>query len=236
MPPLGVEGLESVVEHGLAQQHAVGKLHGGDAAARRRLAVVAGVFARLGIAAEVGMALGTEPVEGAAHVELFLGLHIEEGEVNGASARVAALGHDVLLVEEYTLVEVGIEVGLHQRVGDVLGPAHEVVNALLRTVGIVDFQAVALLSHVVAHLLQCCCGLLGKQGRGLLVAVDALAHEVVGAEVAYLQYGVGHGIGKGDELAAVVGGTEGSLVVAVGAACEQCYAAAHCQDGKQGEE
>ena len=83
MPPLGVEGLEAVTEHGLAEDHAVGKLLSGDGAASRRLGAVARIFARLRIAAEVGMTLRTEPVEGATHVEFLLRLHVEKGQVEG---------------------------------------------------------------------------------------------------------------------------------------------------------
>ena len=53
----------------------------------------------------------------------------------------------------------------------------------------------------------------GEQGGGLLVAVDAGSDEVVGAEIADFEDGVGDGIGEVDELAAVVGGADGGLVV-----------------------
>ena len=57
VPPLGIEGLEAVGEHGAAQNHAVGELLDGDAALRfnRRFRIVARVLARFGIAAEVGV-------------------------------------------------------------------------------------------------------------------------------------------------------------------------------------
>ena len=61
MPPFAIEGLESVTEHRLAQDHTVGKLLWGNAAACGTLAVVARIFTRLGIAAEVRMALRSEP-------------------------------------------------------------------------------------------------------------------------------------------------------------------------------
>ena len=66
VPPLAVEGLESVAEHRLTQDHTVGELLWGDATACGTLAVVARIFTRLGIAAEVWMAFWSEPVEGAA--------------------------------------------------------------------------------------------------------------------------------------------------------------------------
>ena len=186
-----------MAQHGLAQQHAVGKLLGGDA-------LGGGVFAGLGVAAEVGMALGAEVVEGAAHVEFLLGLHVKEGQVNGGAAGVSALFGNIILSEEHRLVQVGIEVRLHQRVGHILGPAHEVVHGLLRTVGIVDFQPVALFHHVVADGAQAVGGHTGEQGDGGLVAVDAGAHEVVGAEVADFENGIGHGVRQIDKLAVVL--------------------------------
>ena len=127
------------------------ELLGGDAATFRRFAVVAIKLARLRVTAEVGMALGTEPVEGAAHIHLLLRRHVEQCQVEGRATRMTALQTDVVLWKEHAFVKVGIEVGLHQRVGDVLRPAHKVVNTLLRTVGIVDLQAIAQLDNVIAH-------------------------------------------------------------------------------------
>ena len=71
VPPFRIKGLEAVGKHGPSENHAVLKLLGGDTASFRGLAVVAGVLPRLWIAAEVGMALGAEPVEGAAHVKFL---------------------------------------------------------------------------------------------------------------------------------------------------------------------
>ena len=88
--------------------------------------------------------------------------------------------------------------------------SHKVVDTLLRAVGIVDLQAVALRHHVVTHLSQGLGSLLGQQGRRLLVAVDAGTYEIVRAEVAYLKDGIGHGISQGDKLAAVIGSTDDS--------------------------
>ncbi len=152
------------------------------------------------------MTLRTKPVEGAAHVELFLSSHIEERQVDGGAPGVAALLIDILLLEEDALVEVGIEVLLHLRGREVGSPAHEMVDGLLGAIGIVDFQPVALLAQVVADGAETVGSLLRKQGRGLQIAVDTLAHEVVGAEIANLEDGVGHGISQGDKLTAVVGG------------------------------
>ena len=230
VPPLGIERLEAVTEHRLTQNHAVLELLGGDAAfgAGWRFAVVAGIFAGLGIAAEVGVALGPEPVEGAAHVELLLSPHVEQGQVEGRAARMTALQTDVLLGEEHALVEVGVEVGLHQRVVDVLSPAHKVVDALLRTVGIVDFQAIALLDNIVADGLQTVSSLTGEQSGGFLVAVDAASHKIVGAKVADFQNHVGHDVGKCHKLAGIVGRNDGGVLFGAGG---QHAGAAEDEDG-----
>ena len=63
MPPLRIEGVEPTSQHGLTQNHAVGKLLGSDAPTCRRLAVITGILTRLRIAAEVGMALRSEDEE-----------------------------------------------------------------------------------------------------------------------------------------------------------------------------
>ena len=149
------------------------------------------------------MALGAKPVERAAHIQLLLRLHVEEREVNRRASRVSALGTDIFPFEEDALVEVGVEILAHQRVGNVLRPAHEVVDGPLGTVGIVDFQAIAHRLHVVADGLQAVCRLARQQGSRFEIAVDARADEVVCAEVPDFQNGIGHGIGQRHELSRV---------------------------------
>ena len=85
VPPLGVEWLEAVTEHSLAQDHAVLELLLRDAAFRisRTLRIIARVLTRLRIAAEVRMTLGAKPVEGAAHVEFLFRRHVEQRQING---------------------------------------------------------------------------------------------------------------------------------------------------------
>ena len=77
------------------------------------------------------------------------------------------------------------------------------VNALLRTVGIVDFQAIALFLHVVAHGLQAISSLFCHQRSWLQISVDTVAHEVVSAEISNLQNGIRHGIGQRYKLSCV---------------------------------
>ena len=117
---------------------------------------------------------------------------------------MSALCHDILLIEEHTLVKVRIEIGPHQRVGDVGSPAHEVVDTTLWAVGIVDLQAVALADDIVTDSLQTVCCCFCQQCRRLQVAVDTGTHEVVGAKIADFQNRVGDDIRQGHELAAVL--------------------------------
>ena len=179
------------------------ELLGSNATPGRTLAVVASIFSSFGIPAEVGMALWTEPIECSSHVEFLLRRHIKECQVDSRTARVAATFVDVFLLEEHTFVEVRIEIGLHARVGDILRPAHEMVNALLRTVSIVDFQAIALFLHVVAHGLQAVCSLFRHQCSRLQIPVNTVAHEVVCAEIADFQNRIRHGVGQCDKLSCV---------------------------------
>ena len=213
-------------EHGFAENHAVLELLLCNATLRfgRALAVIAGIFARLRITTEVRMALWAKPVEGAAHVRLLLCCHVEERQVEGGAARMTALQTDVVLREEHALVEVGIEVVLHQRVSYVLRPAHEVVNTFLRTIGIVDFQPITQLNYVIAHGLQAVCSLTGKQCRRLLVAVNARSHEVVCAVVANLQDGIGHHVGEGYKLAGIVRRADCRVIVVAARGQHRCAA------------
>ena len=154
------------------------------------------------------MALGTKPVEGATHIELLLGLHIEQCQVEGGATRMTTLQTDVVLRKEHALVKVGIEVGLHQRVGDVLGPAHEVVNALLRTIGIVDLQAIALCFDVIAHGFQTVSSLTGEQRCRFFITVDTSSHKIVRAEVTDFQNHIRYHVGNGYKLAGIVSRTD----------------------------
>jgi len=194
VPPFAVVGLEAVGHHGAAQYHAVLELFGCE------VAVLTGVFACLGIATVVGMALAAEPVESAAHVDLLLGAHVEERQVERRAARVAAMGGDVVLDEEAVLALAGVEIAFHRCVIQVFAPAHEVVDSLLRTVGVVNLQAVALLHEVVTDGLEAVGSLAREKCRGLLVAVDAGTHKVIGAEVTDFEDDIGHHIGNVDKI------------------------------------
>ena len=96
------------------------------------------------------------------------------------------------------------------------------VNGLLWSVGVVDFQSIPLCAHIVAHRLKRLGGLTGQQGRRLGIAVNALAYEVVGSEIADFENGVGHDVGHGYKLAVVLLRTDGLFFLAVFAGEYQC--------------
>ena len=88
---------------------------------------------------------------------------------------------------------------VHPRVLHVLRPAHEMRHGALRTVGVVDLQAVPALHAVVARRLEGGRGLFRDQRARPLVAVHALPDEVVRRVVADLQDGVRHRLGERHE-------------------------------------
>lgn len=84
------------------------------------------------------------------------------------------------------------------------------VHGTLRTVGVVYFDFVSFFAELIAGFAQRGGGLLGDEGHGLLVPVDARAHEIVGAVVADFQDSIGNGVGEQTET--VGHGFEPSLV------------------------
>ena len=185
MPPFVARAPESVAEHCLTEHHAVLVLFRGD------------VFL------VVGVGDAAEEVEGAAHIDFFLGVHVEEGEIDGGASAVAAFPGEVFLREDLAFVEVGIEVAFHQRVVEVVGPSHEVIHGLLGPVGVEDLQPVAFGFQLVAHGFEGGGGFLGEEGGGLQVTVDAGADEVKGAEIPDFEDGVRDDVGDVDEAGGV---------------------------------
>ena len=113
--------------------------------------------------------------------------------------------HDVLLLEEHALVEIGIKVGLHSRIGQIGGPADEVIHRFLGAIGVINFQTIALRHQVVAHHTQAVGSLTGDKGSGLHIAIDSTTNEIVGAIVANFKNGIGHRVGNVNKLATVIG-------------------------------
>ena len=149
------------------------------------------------------MALHAEPVERAAHVELFAGAHVEQREVNRRAARMTAFGSDISTREQLALGNTGIEIRFHQRVGHIGRPAHEMVHCLLRAISVINLQPVTPAHHLVAHSPQTVGGAAREQCHGLLISVHARAHKIIGAVIAHLEYGIGHCLGQHDKLAIV---------------------------------
>ena len=113
---------------------------------------------------------------------------------------MAALLHDVFLLEQETLVHVRIERAFHRGIGDVRCPSHEMVHRLLGPVCIIYLQPVSHLPEFVVHCLEAVRRLTGKQCCRLLVAVDPGSHEVIGRIIANLQDHVRNDVRDIDEI------------------------------------
>ena len=106
---------------------------------------------------------------------------------------------DEALLKQVGLLYIGVEDGLHAGGGQILRPPGKVIHRPLGSIGIIDHQAQTLLQHVVADQAQGMCRLLGEDGYGLLIAVDALAHKIIGGVVPDLQDGIRDGLAYQDE-------------------------------------
>ena len=89
---------------------------------------------------------------------------------------MAAFFHDVFLLEEHALVQVRIEIIVHEGVRHIGRPAYKMVHGALGPVRIVNLEPVSL-----GHY-------------GLQIAVYPLSHKVVGAVIADFQDGVRNGL------------------------------------------
>ena len=108
--------------------------------------------------------------------------------------------YDLACKDKETILRlVRVEIAFHCRVIEIFSPAHEVIDTHLRTVGIVDFEAVALGLKIVADGFQTVSGLAGKKGRGLLVAVNAGTDEVIGTKITDLKNNIWHHVGNVDK-------------------------------------
>ena len=82
MPPFGIERLEPMTEHCLTQNHAVGELLSRNGATYGRFVIIACVFARFRIAAEIRVTLRSKPVECTTHINLFFCFHIKKRQID----------------------------------------------------------------------------------------------------------------------------------------------------------
>ena len=185
VPPLLLQRLEAVGEHGIAQDHAVRVLLLGDAG-----------IVRVAELAEI--------VEGAAHIHLALRDHIKQRQIHGAAPAVAGMLGDIAQGEQNILLELRIEVLLHARIVRIQRPVHEIRHRHLRAVGVKDLQTIALPNEIVADLPQGGRSLLRQQRHRLLVAVDPVADEIVGRVIADLQDRVGHRLAEQHKVRGVV--------------------------------
>ena len=173
MPPLAVEGAEAVAQHHPFEHHAVFVLLVRDPAVIR-------------------VRDPAEQIEGAAHVQLPAGLHVQQRQVDRAAAAVAGLLGDIALGKERLLFQLRVEIGLHTDILILDAPEDEVPDRAGRPVGVEDLQPIALHDQLAAHGLERTRRLDGQQRAGLLIAVDALADEVVGGVIADLLHDLRH--------------------------------------------
>ena len=174
-----------MLEHDLAEDHAVGVLLGRDA----------GVV-RVGKLAEV--------IERAAHIDFLFERHIEQRQIDRAAAAVAGMLGNITLREQHVLVKLRIEEFLHPRIVGVERPVHKVRDRHLRAIRVENLQPVAHREQLVADLLERGGGFLGEERQRLLIAVDPVADEVVGRIIADLQNRIRHGFRKQHKVRAVV--------------------------------
>ena len=149
------------------------------------------------------MALDSEPVEDAAHVDILACSHVEERQIHRGAARVAGFCHDVLLLEKAALVHLGIEIRAHGDVRDIGCPAHEMVHGALRTVGIIDLEAVSQSLALLADGAKAVRRFTGHHDYRCMVSVDPFADEVIGAVIAHFQYDVRNNLPNFYEIAGV---------------------------------
>ena len=173
MPPFTEERLKAVAQHRMLQRQAVFILLFGDVPAVR-------------------MGKRAEQVKGAAHIQLFAGLHVQKGQIHGAAAAVAGAAGDVALGEQQLLFKIRIEIGLHADILVLDPPEHELLYRTGRTVRIKDLQPESLNDQLGADSLERAGGLDGQQRAGLFIAVDPLADEIIGGIITDLLHNVRH--------------------------------------------
>ena len=91
MPPFRVQGLKTMPEHCLTQNHAVLELHLIDFAVLRLLRplIFVRVLARFRVTAPIGVALDAEVVKDVTHVHILACLHVEQGQIYRGATAVA---------------------------------------------------------------------------------------------------------------------------------------------------
>ena len=110
----------------------------------------------------------------------------------------------VTLLEELGFVQVGVEERFHAQVKVFYAPLDEVLNGSSRAVCIENLQSVSLGAHLTGDGLESPRGFQGNQGARLLVAIDAVADEIVRGVVTDLLDDARHVICQHDETRSVV--------------------------------
>ena len=124
MPPLTVDGKKSVSCHRCLEKHPV-------------------FILLIGHPPEVRVRLLTKPVEGASHIQLLTGLHVEQGQVHRAPSAVAGSACDVTLGEQLGFLELRIKEGLHALIQVIDPPQEKAFDCPDRAVTVKYLQAVA---------------------------------------------------------------------------------------------
>ena len=86
---------------------------------------------------------------------------------------------DIALIEKEALILERIKISLHASIVEILRPTNKIIDRLLRTVGIVNLEAIAVLHDVIGNVFERGGGFLGEERDGLSIAVNAVADEVV---------------------------------------------------------
>jgi hypothetical protein len=91
---------------------------------------------------------------------------------------VAGLFRNISLRKKHFFFQFRIKILLHTGIFRIQRPVHKTGHGLLGTVGVEDFQAVALRYELVADIFQCNRRLFGQKGDRLLVTVNTVAYKI----------------------------------------------------------
>ena len=86
-----------------------------------------------------------EIVKSAAHIQVLARVHIEQRQIDRATAAVPGIIRDIALIEQNGFIELGIKILLHSCIAEVFCPRGKVIHRRLRAVRVVNFYSVALL-------------------------------------------------------------------------------------------
>ena len=171
----------------------------------------------------IRMAELSEKIKGTAHIRFPTLRCAEQRQVYRAAPAVAGALCDVSSGYERGFFQIRVEISLHALIFRVRGPAHEMGDGGLRTVGVVDFQPEAFRCQIAADQAQGLGSFPGQQCYGLLIPVDPAAYKVEGGEVPDVQKDIGNRVCQQHKVRGVPG--EGRSILC---SCRK--------DGEQGQD